>query len=420
MNDETYEKEDKPCGPPPSTAEQPHAPGTVKGCEGYKLPETQPPSWEDPILCPPDPCCGCTPDPTSDPNCLEKLITDKAGELAEAEKTKTFKADLESLLTKATAAGQEYTQTKYEQLLKEWRKQDEQIDKLIRNFVCSLPCWYCAIECYICPLLHTMNQAQQKLEWDPKVYPDNKAKNLYDLLHWYTRDQATKELTFNHIKTVLSVWEKPAQTIEKALADDAKLISDIDKAPASDTPKLIFDIFLRLVPRHLAIAPPASTWKTKIDGKYTQLCKCEKCDERPEQPDQHTGQRCAETPEKPHDKHCKCDTGDPDNCCGPNVGYWTLREQFLGPQPYLIDPNAYINLICCLVRTRYEPARQALSTATAKVMEVEAWIKQAKAAIENGLKDFEKNAKAKFPSTIECRGTKMSKPKTDDSNQTAS
>ncbi|MDX6443406.1 MAG: hypothetical protein QOH71_480 [Blastocatellia bacterium] len=407
MNDESTKTDE--CNPPSSTAEQPHAPGSVETCQDPP-PGVKGPDWKPPILCPPDICCDCKPDPTTDPNCLESLITDKAGELAEAEKTKAFKADLESLLTKANAASQEYTQAKYEQLLKEWVKQDDDIDKLIRNFVCSLPCWYCAIECYICPLLHKMNQAQQSLYWSSTPFPE-KADNLYDYLYWHTRNKEEKETTFKRIKNVLSVWEKPAQTIEKALADNAKLISDIDKAPGTDTSKLVFDIFLRLVPRHLSIAPsgpnPYTRWKTKIDGKFTTLCKCEKCEDKPETPEQQPEHRCPEKPEKPHAKHCKCDTGERDNCCGPNVGYWTLRERLIGPQPYLIDPSHYIGLICCLVRRRYEPARKALSTATAKAMEAEAWIKQAQDSIENGLKDFEKNAKARLPTTIECCGTKI-------------
>ncbi|HKP38683.1 MAG TPA: hypothetical protein VJT71_17625 [Pyrinomonadaceae bacterium] len=418
MYDNKQEETDRDCYEKPEPAPQPHPPGSVEKCKGNQLPITEPPTWKDPPLCLPDKDCGCPTDPGSDPNCLESLITAKAGELAEAEKTKAFKTDLESLLAKANAAGQDYTRTKYDELVKRWVEQDKQIAKLISEFLCGMKCWKCAIECYICPLLHKMNQAQQKLYWDPVVsYPHKAFKNLYDRLYWYTRDKEAKEQTFNRIKSVLTVWEKPAQTIEKVLADNAKIIGDIDKATNADESKVLFDLFFQLVPRHLAIAPPSgSPWKTKIDQKFVDLCKCEEpkpkaTEEGDEQLEEKEDDKAA--------KHCKCDKGKPDNCCGPNVGYWTLLERFIGPQPYLIDPKDYITVICCLVSTRYEPAQKALAASEKKVLETEAWIKQAKDVIENGLKDFEKNAKAKLPSKIECCGEKIDKPE-QQQTQTAS
>jgi hypothetical protein len=391
MYDNEQKHPDHDCPHTDEPATQPHPPGSDETCKDKPLPETEPPEWKDPPLCLPDSDCECPTDPTSDPNCLEDLITAKAIELAQAEKTKASKADLESLLTKANAATQDYTRATYDGLIKEWVKQDEAIANQIRNFVCGLPCWRCAIECYICPLLHKMKQAEQKLYWDPASYPYPEAKNLYDRLYWYTRDKEAKERTFNRIKSVLAAWEKPAQTIAKVLADNAKLIADIDKAPGSDSSKVLFDLFLRLVPRHLAIAPPSnSTWKTKIDKKFTVLCKCD-------------------------EKLCKCDKPNPDDCCGPDVGEWSLLQRFIGPLPYLIDPKDYITVICCLVKTRYKPAEEALGLVEGKVLEVETDIKQAKDSIENGLKDFEKNAKGKLPTIIECYGKQLPHPTKDTS-----
>lgn len=388
MYDNEQRHTDHTCPHPDEPAAQPHPPGSYEDCN--LIPPTEPPKWEDPPLCLPDCDCKCPTEPTSDPNCLEDLITAKTIDLAQAEKTKAFKADLESLLTKANAAAQDYTRTTYEGLIKEWVKQDEEIAKQIRNFVCGVPCWRCAIECYICPLLHKMQQAVQKLYWDSKSCPYPTASNLYDVLYWRTRDKEAKERAFNRIKAVLAAWEKPAQTIAKTLADNAKLIADIDRAPGSDSSKVIFDLFLRLVPRHLAIAPPSnSPWKTKIDKRYTTLCKCD-------------------------ERQSKCGT-NPDDCCGPDVGDWTLLQRFIGPLPYLIDPKEYIPVICCLVKARYKPTEEALGLAEGEVLKAETAIKQAKDAIENGLKDFEKNAKAKLPTIIECCGNQLPHPAKDTS-----
>ena len=92
--------------------------------------------------------------PPSDANCLEELIDEQAAAIAEAEKAKTFKAELEELLDKAKDASQEYTRDKYDELVKQWVEQDKQIAELIRKLVCAVPCWRCVIECYVCPLLN--------------------------------------------------------------------------------------------------------------------------------------------------------------------------------------------------------------------------------------------------------------------------
>lgn len=356
------------CPPEPADpAPQPHPPGDGKSCD--PIPPTTPPPWEKPEPCPMDPDCKCPPGPSSDPNCLELLITAKAAEVAAADKAKAFKADLEALLGKAKAASQDYTRDKHEKLVKQWVEQDAAIAELIRKLVCAVPCWRCIIECYICPLLNRMHEAEQRLAWDPTKY--TKAYNWYDLLNWHTRDKEAKERRFNRIKAVLAKWETPAQTIEKALADNGKLIADLCKSVGCDAPKAVFDVFLKLVPLHLAIAPPSgSKWTTKIDIEYTEFCKC--------------------------------DTGTPDDCCGPDVGVWSFRQQLVGPQPYLIDPNDYITLICCLVDKRYGPAQLALAEADAKLMTIESEIKRDKGLIENGLKTFDKDAKGAIPSVVDC------------------
>ena len=362
-----------PCNKPDvDPADHPKPPVGSDKCD--PIPPTKPPVWKEPEKCKTDPDCGCKTPPSSDPNCLEKMITEKAGQLAAADKDKAFKADLEALLTKANAAKQEYTQDKYDKLVKQWVEQDEQICELIRKLVCALPCWHCVIECYVCPVINRMVESEAQLKWDPTKYPE--AFNLYDLLHWRTRDKAVKELRFNRIKSVLAAWEKPAQTIEKTLTDNVKRIADANKALGSDAARVAFDVFMKLVPLHLAIAPPKTNdLQTCIDKKYTEFCDC--------------------------DHSC------PDDCCGPDVGEWSIRERLVGPQPYLVDPDLYLDLICCLVDKRYGPAQKELTDAEGEVLKIEAAIKRAKDLVENGLKNFDKDARGAIPSVVLCCDEKV-------------
>jgi hypothetical protein len=354
----------QPCEPSPDPADQPKEPGG----ECQKLPETEPPQLEEPKKCEPDPRCNCPKGPVTTSNCLDEMIAAQASALAEADRTKVFKADLEALLAKAKAAKQDYTTEKYGKLLDEWTRQDAQIVDLIRKLVCAVPCWWCVIECHICPLLYEIRYREQKLYGDGTLYTE--VRSLHDMRYWHERDRDQKKRIFDRVKNVLAAWEKPVQTVEKALADNAKLIADAGKFLAPDAPKLVYDVFLRLVPMHLAIAPPASVAKTAIDREYT--------------------------------KFCECDEGQPDDCCGPDVGVMTVRERLIGPQPYLVDPNLYFAIICCLVKERYEPAKTALAKAEAEFQKWDGEVKRYATEIDERMKSFEKDARGAIPNVVDC------------------
>jgi hypothetical protein len=360
------------CPPAPENpADQPKPPG--KDCKD--LPDTTPPEWKPPDKCVPDPECNCpSQPPSSGPDCLQNLIDAETAAITAAERAKAFKAELEAFLAKAKAAAQEYNRAKYDKLLKQWQDQDRDIAELIRKLVCALPCWRCVIECYICPLIYDLRDSEQRLydgDWKD-YYSDYKAHNLYDLRYWLDRDRDFKTQTWQRIKNVLAAWEKPAQTIEKNLADDAKLISDCNKALGTDPSTVVFDVFFKLVPMHLAIAPPATSdeLKTQIDKKFTEFCDCDK--------------------------------DDPDNCCGPDVGKLSWRQRLIGPQPYLVDPNFYFDIICCLVEKRYLPAKDLVAKAEAAYQKTDNEIQRRKAQIDNALKTFEKDAKGAIPGDIDC------------------
>ena len=368
---------DQPSCDDPKPPEEPPKP---------KCPEvtvTEPPKPYEPPECPKPPDCNCPDPPGSTEHCLEKLIDEQTKQQTVADKAKAFKAELEALLTKAKAASQEYTAKKYGDLLKKWDDQDRDIAELIRKLVCAVPCWRCIIECYVCPLLNEMRNAEKLLVGDGKLCDE--MHSIYDMEHWLERDKEAKDRTFQRIKSVLAAWEKPAQTIERVLADNAKLIEESGKAIGVDPSNAVYDVFFKLVPTHLAIAPPSKVKKTRILKKFTVFCEC--------------------------------DTGDPQKCCGPDVGEQKLRERLIGQLPYLVAPDQYFEVICCLVKELYRPAKDRLAEATAAHEAITNDIKRYKDLITNGLKDFEKNAKARIPSPISCDGKKLQKP---EQNETAS
>ena len=354
---------------PEHPAAQPRPPGDGKGCE--ELPQTTPPTLDPPKRCPdPDPCCKCPQAPGSTANCLEALIAKQAADIVAADKAKAFKTDLEKLLDSAKKGSQAYTRDKYKELVAEWLRQDAAIAELLRKLVCAVPCWRCILECHVCPLLNEYHYAEKWLYNDGEICTD--VYDLYDLQYWYQQDRAAKQRRFDRINRVLLAWASPADTIAKALVANKALCDGAGKVLGGEPGKAIYDVFLQLVPMHLAIAPPATPdTMTMIDWKYTAICECSQ--------------------------------GTPDTCCGPDVGEWSLRQRIIGPQPYLIDPNDYFTLICCLVEQRYAPAKEALSKAESDLAAVGDRIARFEAQLKDGwVKTFEAAARAAIPSVINC------------------
>lgn len=361
------------CPPVPTKpAELPKAPGGT--CN--PLPTTTPPTIDDPEKtspCPtPDPKCKCPAQPGSTSSCLDGIDDALIAKIAGGEKAKTSKTENDALKAKAKAAEQEYTTDKYGKLVKTWGEQDVDIADLIRKLVCALPCWRCVVDCYVCSRINALHYAEASLYGDGKTFGSpTTVKNLYDLRYWHERDRDAKRRVLQRIKDVLAVWEKPAQTIERILGENRKLIIDIGQMVGTDAAKAVYDLFFKLVPMHLAIAPPSSSqWKTRIAEEYAQLCGCDK--------------------------------GERDDCCGPDVGLSSLRLRLIGSQPYLIDPADYMKVICCLVEHRLRPAKDAEEAADAAYQKADNDIKRRKSQVDDGLKSFEKDVKAAIPSAIRC------------------
>lgn len=367
----------KDCAPAADPADQPKAPPDTPTC--VKPEESVPPKEKYPE----DPAKGCEkpkccPQPqTEPPGCLDKAIAEQQRLIASAERAKAFKAELEALQAKAKAARVDYTDAKYRQLLEQWEKQDKQIRDLIEKLACTHKYWRTQLECFVCPLLYQIRQTELKVAGNGDLCSE--VYSLTDKRYWYQRNKEAKQAAFDRIKGVLAAWEKPAQTIDKVLTDNAKLIDDTLKSlGAADAGKLIFDVFMKLVPLHLMIAPPKDVVPTKIDRKYTDICKC--------------------------------DTGKPADCCGPDTGERSVLERLLGAQPYLIKADQYNRVICCLIDNSYLPAKQALEKAESDLLDVEDLIRRSNATIEDLKKNLEAMAKADLAKPFDCCKDKPAEP----------
>jgi hypothetical protein len=359
------------CPPrPEDPADQPKPPGDGSGCDDY--PPTTPPVPEPPTPCPPrDPCCKCPDPPGSGQNCLEELIAQQTADAANVQQENALTQELNKFREAAKKGNLAYTRDKYDELVEKWQKADVDIAELIRKVVCAVPCWRCILDCFVCPLLNELRTNQKWLFDDNKLIAT--ANDLYDQQYALTRDRDNKARRLARIKDVLKAWEAPATTIEKVLAENKTLAESLGPLIGPHPGKAIYDLFLVIIPKHLAIAPPASDLEhtTTIDKKYTVFCPC--------------------------------DEGTPDDCCGPDVGELSFRQRLVGPLAYLIDPNAYWDLICCLIQKRYTPATKELGKADAELATLKERIVRYEKSIGEGWKaDFEKNARAAIPSDINC------------------
>ena len=104
-------------------------------------------------------------------------MTNERGDTGAADQAK-FKAELTKLLETARKAVQDYTRDKYLDLVDRWVKQDAVIAELLRKLECAVPCWKCILDCFVCPLLNSLHDAEKRLYDDGQLYTE--AHDLYD------------------------------------------------------------------------------------------------------------------------------------------------------------------------------------------------------------------------------------------------
>lgn len=333
-----------------------------------------------------NPCCGCPPVPSDKPPCLDKLIKDEADAINKGEQAKKFKADLEALLGKVKAATLEYTADAYKDLMSRWRTEDEAIVCLIRSIQCALPCWWCVIECEICPLINDIRGLELELSGEyllagetppaPGTKPPC-VKSIYELRFWWWREKMRRQALFDHVANVMKAWETPFKTIDGILKANGEIIKTITGAlnidQKKEAAKYLFDL-VRLVRQHMAIAPVADTTEntTKIERTYVELCCCDKS------PELH-------------------------KCCGVVIRLPTVLDRVIGALPYLIKPELYPELVCCLATKVYQPSKKSAVEADSRYSELDTEVKNSEAAIAAQIGSLPADAKIRLAKTIDCK-----------------
>jgi hypothetical protein len=202
---------------------------------------------------------------------IDDLIDSISGTLASAAIQKDLKAELAAFLQKARSAADNYTVHKHRELVKRWEDQDKQIADLITSLKAQ-PGWEKGLS-EICPALFEPI-AQLKLQLagtkaaDPPDEPALAKHGLYWKRIWQLGNRDSLKRAYEQQKLTLAAWENPAQSLEKILSDDASLIDEARKTIGQQpAPTLPFDLFVKLVPTHLHIKPPAGkTAVLPIDG----------------------------------------------------------------------------------------------------------------------------------------------------------
>lgn len=322
-----------------------------------------PPDFKKPDKC--DPRCDCPGEPPEDENCFETLIKDQNRILNQAEQATKSKAELEEMLKNANTAQLSYTRKISEDLTDRWSRQDEEFVTAVQTVTCNVKCWWCVIECHICPLLYKLREIETLLEGSGPLISD--AYSLLDLQHWHERNVAARKRVFDRINEVLKAWNDPAKSIDVALkANEEILKSYRQKEPV----EALVQVLLFGLTRHLAIAPRSAT--SNVDKKYINICG-------------------------------PCDQGTPDDCCGPDVGVRSARQRLIKPQAYIIDPNEYIDILCCLLRERYRPAKEQLDKAQADLDEISKSITDLTADLTKRLENPLAGYRANIAADIDCK-----------------
>jgi hypothetical protein len=369
MTDYTHPAPD-PCKPttPPPTGD--------KKCPPLEAPKA--PDLPKPKDCPQP--CECPTLPGGGPtDCLDVLITCQTKLVSQADRAKKFADELTEFKGKVASAQADYTQARYQALLKIWNEQEKLIADLVHKLVCAVPCWECVLECILCPKLTQIRRLEDELNGTGPL--TTQVYSLLDLQCWHQRNVSQMEARAQRIKGVLSAWEKPSATLGDVLDKNGKLIEDTQKIIATDSAKALYDIFMTLLPRYWAIRPrklPLSD-----EGKFLQGFV----------------------------KICKCDDGTPDECCGPDVGVVSLRTRLLGASlPYIVAPADLPIIICCILTERLAPASNQLADAQAELKATTDLIAQVTKDVADKTKNIEASFKAELGNPIDCNKYRKKDP----------
>jgi hypothetical protein len=337
---------------------------TESTCQPLKAPD--PPKLPEPEQCP-QPCC-CPGGGGSAGSCLDALITEQSQIADKAAMAKDFADELRTLQGKMVSARANYTLEKYKALLKDWHDQDAAIGKLAEDVACSVKCWECLLECRLCPLLYEIRDLETRLN-GTGVFA-TQVDTLRELACWHERNRDERQAVFDRIKAVLAAWENPAKSLEDVLTANKALIDTVRGMLSTDAGGAIYALFVQLIPTHWAIRPRGDESKKSKVAPFVDICTCG-------------------------------DT-DVDECCGPDTGLGTPLQRLRGPLPYLVDPDALADLLCCLVTERYLPAKELLAEAFAQFENAKQNVERTVAQIKAKTDALEATFKAELPTPIDC------------------
>lgn len=378
------------------------------GCnEIPKAPEV--PEIPKPLPCPK--FCDCPEPPGGTPkDCIDLLIQEQNGIVKTAERAKVFAEELVAIQEKMKSAQLDYTHARYLDLRSKWKEQDGAIAELIRKLVCAVCCWQCLLECRLCRQLVEIRRKEDLLYGAPGADPagtgplTTQVYSLYDQHAWHERNVAQMKRRLQRITAVMAAWEKPAATLAEVLEKNGNLIKEIQNLISTDPAKALYDVFMTLIPTHWAIRPRGpdvgGECETAIDSEYIRICDCP----RPDKPAaaQGGGDGACDG-EDDGDGKCRCDDGLPDDCCGPDVGIQSLRQQLIGPLPYIVEPGRFPFIFCCLTTQRLSPASDDLAAAeaarAASAAAIEATVKE----IADLTAAIEATFRAELGNPIDCQ-----------------
>ena len=348
-------QQEEPCPPP---GEDPC--GDDYGCDPL------PTGPEPPTLKLPETCkfrCECPGNPKApEPPCFDELIACQSSLVDQGQRATQVVEDLKRMREDANKAKETYNRETYEVLKRTWEQQDKEVVAAIKAVTCNIPCWWCVIDCHVCQELYRIRWIEERLE-GPVGKPVADINSLRALELWHQRNVAAKQLRFDYIDKALKAWSNPAKTIKEALDANQQIITSTDP-----TDRLL-KVFFELIPRHLAIAP--RPLNSQIEDKYIRLCTM-------------------------------CDEHEPDDCCGPDVALPSARQLLTEPQAYIVDPDEFFDLLCCIATQRFGPAKLQLEQAKADRDKVSAEVKSLEAELDQRKKDPLAKVRGNIPAQVDC------------------
>lgn len=347
---------------------------TPKPQDPYKSCD-EPKDWTAPEPVKPKPCdqpCCCPGDPGGGGNdCLQAVIDEEQRKVAAAAQAGTFVQVLGDIQKKADDARNKYTRTVYNGLVDDWRKFDSGVlVPLTKQLECSLRCWECVVECRLCQLLKMIRDRRLLLDGTVEKLPTT-VDSLRELMCWHERNVEFRKKEFARVDGVLTAWvTDPAGALRKALTDNQEKAQKILDSLATDQVGALWSLVMDVLPLHMAIAPRGQ--KSAIDPAFLTICD-------------------------------KCDPDDPTCCCTVHVGERSIRQQRIGPKPYIVDPDRYPDIICCLVTHRYQKASVLLAKAQAELDEITKRIDRVTKEIDDRTASLATDFRGDLKTPIDCQ-----------------